>query len=148
MGQIYRGQTTMTLIDDQLIAAQQDKIAQRTSTAKRWIWVNFQRAGFHLYPQASSDENLADVSYLGSRHRHLFKFNIQIEIFHNDRELEFHQVLNFCESLFEGKIDIDYKSVEMLADDIYQQLAAKYPGREMKINVSEDGECGCLVEYQ
>jgi len=115
--------------------------------ATRWIWVTFQKAGFHKYPAAETDDNLKDVSYLGNRHRHLFKFRVQIEIFHNDRELEFHQVLNYCESLLDSSIDIDYKSVEMLADDVYVQLAAKYPGRNMKIEVSEDGECGCLIEY-
>ena len=89
------------------------------SKAQRWIYVNFQKAGFHKYPAAETDPALADVSYLGNRHRHLFKFNVQIEIFHNDRELEFHQVLNYCESLFATQaIDIDYKSVEMLSDDL------------------------------
>jgi len=116
--------------------------------ATRWIYVNFQRAGFHRYIAAETDPNLADVSYLGNRHRHMFKFNVQIQIFHNDRELEFHQVLNYCESLFNtATIDIDYKSVEMLADDLYVQLASKYPGRDMKISVSEDGECGCVIDY-
>ena len=72
-----------------------------------------------------------------------------MEIFHSDRELEFHQVLNYCESLFTTQtIDIDSKSVEMLADDLYTKLAEKYPGRGIKINVSEDGECGCWIEYE
>jgi hypothetical protein len=35
----------------------------------------------------------------------------------------------------------------MLADDLYLQLAEKYPRRNIKINVSEDGECGCIIEY-
>jgi hypothetical protein len=120
--------------------------------AQRWIYVNFQKSGFHRYPAAGTDPKLCsageyDVSYLAARHRHLFKFNVQIEIFHNDRELEFHQVLTYCESLFVYTIEIDYKSVEMLADDLYLQLARKYPGRNIKIQVSEDGECGCLIEY-
>jgi len=116
--------------------------------ARRMIWVTFQKVGFHKYPAAATDPSLADVSYLGNKHRHLFKFNIQIEIFHNDRELEFHQFLNYCESLFDtNQIDIDYKSVEMLSDDIYVKLADRYPGRDMIISVSEDGECGCLIEY-
>lgn len=119
-----------------------------TTNAKRWIWVTFQKAGFHKYPAAATDPALQDVAYLGERHRHLFKFNVQIEIFHNDRELEFHQFLNYCESLFEsGSIEIDYKSVEMLADDLYASIVLKYSNRDMKINVSEDGECGCVIEY-
>jgi len=117
-------------------------------SADRKIWVTFQRAGFHRYPAASEDPGLADVSYLGARHRHLFKFRVEIEIFHNDRELEFHQVLNYCESLYKDKhLEIDYKSVEMLADDLYLQLAKRYPDRAMTIEVSEDGENGCLIKY-
>lgn len=130
---------------DQLNLERRERIKDR---ADRWIWVTFQKAGFHKYPAAETDPNLQDVSYLGSRHRHLFKFKVQIEIFHNDRELEFHQVLNFCESLYQDKhLEIDFKSVEMLADDLYDALAATYPNRSMKIEVSEDGECGCVIEY-
>jgi hypothetical protein len=116
--------------------------------ANRWIWVTFQKAGFHKYPAASTDPNLEDVSYLGSRHRHLFKFKVQIEIFHNDREIEFHQFLNFCESLYQDKhLEIDYKSVEMISDDLYDAIASRYPNRSVIIEVSEDGECGCVIEY-
>lgn len=119
-----------------------------TANVKKWIWVTFQKAGFHRYPAAEFDEALADVAYLGHQHRHLFKFKIQIEVFHNDRELEFHQFLNYCESLFESRtIDIDFKSVEMLSDDLYSQISPRYPNRDMVIEVSEDGECGCVIEY-
>lgn len=127
--------------------AEREAIDTISNQAKRWIWVTFQKAGFHRYPAAQVDPQLQDVSYLGEKHRHLFKFKIYIQVFHNDRELEFHQVLNYCESLFDGSVDIDYKSVEMLADDLYVRLSDRYPGRDMKIEVSEDGECGCLIEF-
>ena len=135
-----------------MIQAQRETIERVKEYASRWIYVNFQKVGFHIYPAAGTDPQLCsageyDVSYLAARHRHLFKFNVQIEIFHNDRELEFHQVLTYCESLFDNTIEIDSKSVEMLADDLYLQLANRYPGRNMKISVSEDGECGCVIEY-
>lgn len=122
---------------------------QALSRASRSIWVTFQRAGFHRYPAAEWEKQLADVSYLGQRHRHLFKFRVSIEVWHNDRELEFHQVLNYCESLFStGTLEIDYKSVEMLADDLYLKLAERYgTQRIMEIEVSEDGECGCVIRY-
>lgn len=115
--------------------------------SKKQIWVTFDRTGFHYYPQANSDESLADVSYLGSKHRHKFKFKVHFEVFHNDRELEFHQVLNYCESLFDNNIDINGKSVEMLADDLYGHLVIKYPNRDITIDISEDGECGCTIFY-
>lgn len=127
---------------------QRAAIDRRKQAAERKIWVTFQKAGFHRYPAAGEDPTLQDVSYLAARHRHLFKFRVEIEIFHNDRELEFHQVLNYCESLYkDNHLEIDYKSVEMLADDLYLQLANKYPGRFMAIEVSEDGECGCRIVY-
>ena len=115
---------------------------------KRWIWVTFQKAGFHCYPAAATEVALEDVRYLSAKHRHLFKFKVSIETFHDDRELEFHQVLNFCESLFTaGTLDIDYKSVEMLAVDLHAEVATRYPGRNIVIDISEDGEAGCTMEF-
>lgn len=119
----------------------------RVIRANRWIWVTFQRSGFHYYPEADYDVNLRDVEYLSYRHRHLFKFRVAIQVDHSNRDLEFHQVLNFCESLIDNNIDINNKSVEMLADELYSQLYNKYPNRAIKIEISEDGECGCVVEY-
>jgi len=119
------------------------------SNINRWIWVTFQRTGFHFYPAAQIDPALDDVKYLGDRHRHLFKFKVYITVTHQDRELEFHQVLNYCESLFNNQaIEANGKSVEMLADELYSHLTVRYPNRDMKIEVSEDGECGCTIEYQ
>ena len=130
-----------------MIDSERQHIDQNVKTASRRIWVTFQRAGFHRYPAAATDTSLEDVSYLAARHRHLFKFRVEIEVFHDDRELEFHQVLNYCESLYQRHLEINHKSVEMLADDLYVQLASRYPGRFVAIEVSEDGECGCRVEY-
>ena len=126
-----------------------DQRSRIMARADRKIWVTFQKAGFHRYPAAGEDPNLSDVSYLAARHRHLFKFRVAIEIFHNDRELEFHQVLNYCESRYkDNHLEIDYKSVEMLADDLYVQLATRYPDRSIWIEVSEDGENGALIKYE
>lgn len=134
-------------IEEQRLQALQDAAERNKVTATRYVWVTFQRPGFHRFPAASSEPKLEDVKYLGNVHRHLFKFRIAVEIFHNDREIEFHQLLNFCESLLGTQIDIDFKSVEMLADDLYSVIAVRYPGRKMIIEVSEDGECGCRIEY-
>lgn len=114
----------------------------------KYIWVTFQKVGFHYYPAAATEENLKDVVYLGDRHRHLFKFKVSIEVWHEDRELEFHQFLNYCESLFDtNAIDINSKSVEMLSNDLYEKINSKYPWRNVIIDCSEDGECGCTIDY-
>jgi hypothetical protein len=137
------------VIEHNIIAGRRDRANYNSNKAKRFIWVTFQKVGFHLYPAAATDENLKDVAYLGKQHRHKFYFKVQIEIFHNDRELEFHQFLNFCEAQFESRvIDINYKSVEMLADDLYAQIGINYPGRDVTIDISEDGECGCSIVYE
>lgn len=112
------------------------------------IWVTFQRKGLHRYPAASSAASLSDVKYLGDVHRHLFKFKVAISVEHNDREIEFHQFLNWLESLYDqNMLQLDYKSCEMLADDLYEKIAVKYPGRGIIIEISEDGECGVTCTY-
>jgi len=115
---------------------------------KKMIWVTFQKKGIHYYPAAASDEKLQDVSYLGHPHRHLFKFKVSIEVFHNDRDIEFHQFLNYLEGLYENNIlELDFKSCEMIADDLAFHIANKFPGRKFIVDVSEDGEVGTTCEY-
>ena len=114
----------------------------------KMIWVTFQKEGVHLYPAAKTDPNLADVSFLGYPHRHMFKFKVWIEVFHDDRDLEFIQFKRWLESLYgEGIIELNHKSCEMISDDLYAQITAKYPGRHVTIEVSEDGENGSFAEY-
>ena len=36
----------------------------------------------------------------------------------------------------------------MIADDLAQQIADKYPGRSIMIEVSEDGENGQISRYE
>ena len=52
------------------------------------------------------------------------------------------------EKLYSEKtLELDYKSCEMMADDLYLMITNKYPGREIHIDVSEDGENGAHIEY-
>jgi len=44
-------------------------------------------------------------------------------------------------------LELDYKSCEMIADDLYGMIAIKYPNRDVQIEVSEDGENGCVISY-
>lgn len=129
------------------------KEENKLDKAKRTIWVTFKKEGIHKYPAALDDPKLAtgdeyDVSFLGHPHRHIFHFKVQIEVFHNDREIEFIQFKRWLENLYsEGTIELDYKSCEMISDDLYLQINNKYPNRFVVIDVSEDGENGCQVVY-
>jgi hypothetical protein len=121
--------------------------------AKRKIWVTFCKEGIHRYPAAATDPALAtgdeyDVSFLGVPHRHIFHFRVWIDVLHNDRDIEFIQFKRWLENLYRDSIlQLDYKSCEMMSDDLYDQIAAKYPGRAVWIEVAEDGENGALIKY-
>lgn len=120
----------------------------------RSIWVTFQREGIHKYPAALTDPALAsgdeyDVSFLGYPHRHTFHFKVWIEVFHNDRDVEFIQFKRWLENQYNHKVlDFDYKSCEMLADELAERIREIYPGRWLKISVAEDNENGCEIEYK
>lgn len=117
--------------------------------AERLVWITFQKEGIHKYPAALTDPLLADVSFLGHPHRHIFHFRVAISVFHNDRDIEFILFKRWCESLYaKGTLALDYKSCEMIADDLYLQINLRYPGRHVIIEVSEDGENGCAITYR
>lgn len=128
-------------------------IENQKQNAKRWIWVTFQKEGIHKYPAALEDPALAtgdeyDVSFLGYPHRHKFHFRVAISVVHNDRDIEFIQFQRWLENLYKDDIlQLDYKSCEMMSDDLFDQIVTKYPGRDIKIEISEDGENGALIEY-
>ena len=123
--------------------------------AQRQIWVTFRREGIHCYPAAATDPLLAtgdkyDVSFLGYPHRHIFHFRVSIDVWHNDRDIEFIQFKRWLESLYSEEsncLRLDYKSCEMIADELYVQIANRYPDRNVVIEVSEDGENGCSITY-
>jgi len=135
---------------------QQARFEQRqriNHAARRMIFVTFQKEGIHKYPAAATDPTLAtgdeyDVSFLATPHRHIFHFNVAIEVFHNDRDIEFIQFKRWLENLYSKRtIQLDYKSCEMLSDDLYEQIAYRYPDRDIEITVSEDSENGATIYY-
>ena len=134
----------------QALAEQAQRIKDH---AERKIWITFRKEGIHRYPAAATDPNLCtageyDVSFLANPHRHIFWFKVWIDVWHSNRDLEFIQFKRWLESLYSKDIlQLDFKSVEMLADDLYLQIAERYPERAVWIEISEDGENGCLVKY-
>jgi hypothetical protein len=124
------------------------------SAAERKIWVTFRKEGIHRYPAAATDPALAtgdeyDVSFLGVPHRHIFHFRVWIDVLHNDRDIEFIQFKRWLENLYkDGILALDYKSCEMMSDDLYVQIATRFPDRAVWIEVAEDGENGALVKYK
>ena len=139
--------------EENMIQAERERIELAKQNANRKIWVTFQREGIHRYPAAADDPKLAtgdeyDVSFLGVPHRHIFHFRVWIDVFHNDRDIEFIQFKRWLQNLYrDGVLQLDYKSCEMMADDLYIQVADRYQNRTVWIEVSEDGENGAIIEY-
>jgi len=121
----------------------------------KMIWVTFRKEGIHKYPAAATDPNLAtgdqyDVSFLANPHRHIFHFRVWLSVTHNDRDVEFIQFKRWLEQLYssaQGVLSLDHKSCEMMSDELYDTISQKYPGREVWIEVSEDGENGSFIKY-
>lgn len=117
------------------------------------IWVTFRKEGVHLYPAAGNDPKLAtgswdDVSFLGVPHRHIFHFRVWLEVFHDDRDVEFIQFKRWLERLYDKEVlQLNHKSCEMISDDLYAAIKDQYPGRDVWIEVSEDGENGSYKTY-
>jgi len=141
-------------MDQQRQQALLEKANRIKENAERKIWCTFRREGIHRYPAAATDPNLCtageyDVSFLASPHRHVFWFKVWIDVWHSNRDLEFIQFKRWLESLYSKDIlELDFKSCEMIADDLYVQIAARYPERAVWIEVAEDGENGCLIKYE
>jgi hypothetical protein len=136
---------------EQALTEQRERIM---SHAERKIWVTFRKEGIHCYPAAATDPALKtgdeyDVSFLSTPHRHIFHFRVWIDVLHNDRDIEFIQFKRWLENLYkDGILQLDYKSCEMMADDLYAEIAGRYPDRAVWIEVAEDGENGALIKYE
>ena len=141
------------MIEEQRAMAVAEKLIKQANDASKMIWVTFQKEGIHMYPGADTDPKLAtgdwdDVSFLGVPHRHIFHFKVWIEIFHDDRDIEFIQFKRWLQRLYDNSVlELDHKSCEMISNDLFLQIAQRYPGRNIWIDVSEDGENGSFIKY-
>ena len=114
---------------------------------QKFIWVTFQKEGLHKYPAAATDPKLEGVSFLGYIHRHIFHFKVEIEVFHDDRDIEFILFKRELEALYPSLASLSFKSCEMISDDLSAYIKDKYPNRDIIITVSEDGENGATCYY-
>lgn len=126
-----------------------------------FIVVKMQEEGIHCYPDAPSE-----VSYLSCAHRHMFHVELEIEVFDDDRELEFimvkHKMQKHLNALFNphsnsipwlpNKLSHRFMngtfSCEMVARAL-QYLCKEHfphqPQRKVNVKVFEDGENGVYL---
>lgn len=106
----------------------------------RSIIVRFAVEGFHNWPDAAGDR-----SYLAARHRHMFHVEVQIAVTHNDREIEFHDFLDFCKANC-AKGELGAYSCEDIAEDLINKITLWRSGRKVIVKVFEDGEVGARLK--
>ena len=110
---------------------------------RKCIWVTFEKEGIHCYPDAPDE-----VAFLRHPHRHMFHFRVEVEVFHDDRDLEFILLKRDLMLLYSDSVlTLDNKSCEMIATDLFKYINEWYPGRNVSIEVSEDGENGARLEW-
>lgn len=136
------------IIEQQIKAAREMSGLRAINNADRMIWVTFQKEGIHKYPAALTDPTLKDVEFLGHPHRHIFHFKVAIRVWHDDREIEFIQFKRWVEGLYSSNtLQLDFKSCEMMSDELFLEISSKYPHRDIRIEISEDGENGSSTFY-
>ena len=70
-------------------------------------------------------------------------------MFHDDRDIEFIQFKRWLENQYRDAIlQLDYKSCEMIAEDLAKEINERYPNRWVRISVAEDNENGCEMEWE
>jgi hypothetical protein len=121
--------------------------------AKKFIYVQFQKEGYHCFPEAAVDPQFKtddeyDVSHLAHRHMHYFYVKVWLSVSHSNRQVEFIQFRRWLESLYAtNALELNNKSCEMIAEDLYDVIATRYPDREIRIDVSEDNINGAYLEF-
>lgn len=115
---------------------------------KRSVKVKTSFKGLHCWPECPIEE----VAFLRDPHRHTFYVSVKMDVFHNDREVEFFvlqmAINDIIKELYgDDQIkDLGRKSCEDIADEIHRALLVQYP-RKMVIEVSEDNEVSAINEY-
>lgn len=109
---------------------------------KRFAKITTRFEALHRYPTAPED-----VAFLRNTHRHIFHVVVWIEQFHDNREVEYIRFKRWLEGeLPRDGADLGSMSCEHIASQILDVITTKYEGRQVSVEVSEDGENGALVE--
>lgn len=103
-----------------------------------FIFCTEQFEGYHYWDKAKN--------YLKYIHRHIFHVKLYIKVYGDDREIEFIKVKNELKKFLDKHYTMKKfrKSCEMIAREIKKHFEEKYM-RQVKVEVSEDGENGAII---
>ena len=109
---------------------------------QRRIRVQNQFELVHCWPEAPTD-----MYYLRTPHRHVMYVTSDIEVKHDDRELEIITVKHAIDYFLHNAHFELHVSCEMIAERIIEYLRSQYGERYMIVTVLEDNENGATVTY-
>lgn len=103
------------------------------------VWAAARLPGFHCWPSAPPHR-----AYLRDRHRHLFHVRAAVAVRHDDRDTEFHDLMDLVRQWWgPGDRECGAASCEALARDLAAFLGSR--GLAVaEVEVSEDGEAGAV----
>ena len=100
------------------------------------VFITTRFEGFHCWPEAPEQ-----VSFLRDMHRHVFHVRLEVEVGHQDRDVEYillkRDVDSYIEKIRKTPVT-DTWSCETWASVLLEQFQA------MSVEVSEDGENGAV----
>jgi len=115
---------------------------------KQYVYFTATVEGLHNYPNAKGVE-----SYLKNIHRHNFIFKGSLQVFIDDREIEFidakREFVQALNKTFGSPCDFKSRSCEELCNVLLEFLVAKFGNkRDYYVEVSEDGENGAVKKFE
>ncbi|MCP4549271.1 MAG: hypothetical protein GY835_22695 [bacterium] len=101
------------------------------------IIVKFQFEGFHRWEKCPH----GDVSFLRTRHRHVFHVTAEVLMTHSDRDEEFIRLKRRLQDIWDDGSELGNKSCERIAEQIGAKIESWNLTCHM-VEVLEDGENG------
>lgn len=123
---------------------------------KKFIGVRTSFKGTHCWPMAKIVTGRDEIGFLETPHRHVFFVEVEVEVDHNDRALEFFlfqsEVEKIIVDLYKSEDDSIYyslgsRSCEMICEEIINEIRKNHNLNMICVSVSEDNENYGKVKY-
>jgi hypothetical protein len=110
----------------------------------RIVWAKLTFEGWHSWPDAPEHR-----FYLRSSHRHLFHVTVEVPVTHDNRQIEFHDLLDKAKvAVADLPRSLGSMSCEQIAVHIGERVRETMVVPWVNVVVSEDGEVGASVTVE
>jgi len=107
------------------------------------VWTLVQLPGWHRWPDAPPHRD-----YLSVRHRHLFHVRVEVQVRHDDRDVEFHDLADAVRDWWPADGEFGSASCERIGAQLGEHLLRELLLVACVVDVSEDGESGARVNVK